>query len=549
MLNALLTLAGGLGLFLLGLLLMTEGLRTGAGHTLSATLHRATETPLKAFFAGLGLTALLQSSSVVTVMLLGFLEAGLLNLYKSIWVVYGTNVGTTFTAWLVATIGLKVDVIAGALPLVALGTALRLFFGPVHRGGAWGTALAGLGLLFLGLEYMQRAFSGHVIGLELPQLEAPGIITTLAYVAFGALITALIQSSSATTAIILSALAAGSISWEHAAPMAIGANIGTTVTALLAAIGASPVARRLAMAHLIFNVVTALAALVILPMFLMVVRWLTETLEGYDDPLVQLAAFHTLFNVFGVILLWPWTSRLARWLNHLFKNERLDRWQPPTLSLPAETLPEGLIALLDQHTRAAGHNVLSLAQEILQGNATARQDELAAARKYLEQLEMDMIELIQRLPESQQDIRAIRYIHMLHEYFQLLGWLESWQREMQAYQPTPWLKQEVERLEQSVRAFLQLVDPTQALTPLGEEELNQTYTKIKRAYEEFKRGVYARLRHHELQVEQMESLIARANYARLIALTARKAYHWMNAKIDELAPPETDINGEKKEKN
>jgi CHASE3 domain sensor protein len=193
--------------------------------------------------------------------------------------------------------------------------------------------------------------------------------------------------------------------------------------------------------------------------------------------------------------------------------------------------------------------VLSLAQEILQGNATARQDELAAARKYLEQLEMDMIELIQRLPESQQDIRAIRYIHMLHEYFQLLGWLESWQREMQAYQPTPWLKQEVERLEQSVRAFLQLVDPTQALTPLGEEELNQTYTKIKRAYEEFKRGVYARLRHHELQVEQMESLIARANYARLIALTARKAYHWMNAKIDELAPPETDINGEKKEKN
>ncbi len=536
MLNALLTLTGGLGLFMLGLLLMTDGLRTGAGHTLSATLQRATETPLKAFLAGAGITALLQSSSVVTVMLLGFIEAGLLNLSKGIWVVYGTNVGTTFTAWLVATIGLKIDVIAGASPLIALGTAVRLFRG-AGRSGGWGAALAGLGLLFLGLEYMQQAFSSHTLALELPELNhLPSFPALLAYVMLGAGITALIQSSSATTAIILAALASHALTWSHAAAMVIGANIGTTVTALIASIGVSTPAKRLALAHLLFNSITAIAALAILPLFMQAVAWLTERLEGYDDPLIQLAAFHTLFNLFGVVLLWPFTQRLVTFLNHQFRNPALDRWSPPDLALSAELLPDSLITLLDRQARETGQKVLQFARELLPWRDPADPaEQLAAAHRYLQQLEARMLEIIKQLPESSlEDARPLRYLHMVHEYTQLLNWLQHWTLTAQTYQPPPWLKQDLEQLEQKVAAFLELVDPMQTLTSLGEERLIQTYADIKQSYESFKRTLYARLKHHELDVAQVEGLIERANYARLIALTARKAYHWLNTDENEL---------------
>jgi phosphate:Na+ symporter len=307
------TLLGGLGLFLLAISMISDGLKLAAGDKLKTILERWTTTRLRGVASGILVTAVVQSSSAVTVATIGFVNAGLLSLGQSLGVIYGANVGTTMTAWVVAAVGFSFRIETLALPLIGIGMFARLLR-PRSRFGDVGAALAGFGLFFIGIDVMKGAFEDFTAGFDLASLSVGGFGGLILYVLLGMLMTVLTQSSSAAIAITLTAATGGVLSIDAAAATVIGANVGTTSTAAFAVIGATANARRVAAAHVVFNLVTGAAALLLLPLMLWFVS-VTSDLLGLDNvPAVTLALFHTCFNVLGVLLMWPLTTRLSRFL-------------------------------------------------------------------------------------------------------------------------------------------------------------------------------------------------------------------------------------------
>jgi phosphate:Na+ symporter len=338
--SALSALLGGLGLFLLGTWLMTEGLKLAAGTALRTILERWTRSPLRGLLAGFLITAIVRSSSAVTVAAIGFVNAGLLSLTQAVWVVFGTNVGTTTTAWLVAFVGIRFDMAALALPLLGLGMLLRLASGRRQRTAGIGQALAGFGCFFLGVEILQGGFAGlapRIAGLGLPE---SGPVAILAFVGLGTVMTLVTQSSSAAIAVALTASAGGAVPLDLAAAAVIGTNIGTTSTALLAAIGATAPARRVAIAHIVFNLLTGVAALALLPALIAASRWLPAALGAGAEMPTVLAVFHTLFNLLGVVLMWPITGWLVRRLARLFTSPEEALGRPQHLDATLLAVPE-----------------------------------------------------------------------------------------------------------------------------------------------------------------------------------------------------------------
>ncbi len=302
-------LVGGIGLFLLGMVLLTDGLKAFAGDALRRWLVRFTGTPAKAFASGALVTAMVQSSSVTTVTVIGFVSAGLLTFPQTVGVVFGASLGTTGTGWIVSVLGLKVSVGFYALPLVGLGAFLKLL---AH--GRWrslGLALAGFALIFIGIEMLQDAMRGLSGVFDLARLPASGLWGHLLAMIIGVVMTVIMQSSSAAVATTLTALHAGAINFDQAASLVIGAAVGTTVTGALAAIGGSVPAKRTALAHVSFNLATGLIAVVLLPVFLWGIG-LAQKHAGLDAGAMSLAAFHTLFIAVGVAIFLPFVHRFSR---------------------------------------------------------------------------------------------------------------------------------------------------------------------------------------------------------------------------------------------
>lgn len=309
----LVTIIGGVGLFLLGMLLLTDGLKAAAGAALNRILYRFTRLPLLGVLSGALVTALVQSSSATTLATIGFVSAGMLSFPQALGVIYGINLGTTSTAWLVSLIGFKVNVSALALPLIAAGALVRLV--GAGRAGAYGLVMAGFGLLFVGIATLQDGMRGVAETLDLARFSAAGWGGILLLVAIGLVMTVVMQSSSAAVATTLTALHAGAIGLEQAAALVIGQNIGTTVKALLAALGASVAARRAAAAHIVFNALTAVLALALLGYFVMGMRYLESRFSW--DAATTLAAFHSAFNILGVLVFLPLTGPFARLIMRL----------------------------------------------------------------------------------------------------------------------------------------------------------------------------------------------------------------------------------------
>jgi phosphate:Na+ symporter len=307
-------LLGGVGLFLIGMILMSDGLKSAAGTALQTVLERFTGNRITAFLSGVGLTALVQSSSATTITTIGFVSAGLLSFSAAIGVILGANVGTTSTGWIVSLLGFKLNVAAFALPFIGIGALLRLLSD--GRRAHFGMALAGFGLIFVGIDFLQQGMGGLADRLDLSVFEVTTTGGRLLLVLVGAIMTVLLQSSSAAVAMTLTALHSGAIGLEQAALLVIGQNLGTTVKAILAAIGASVPAQRTAVAHILFNVVTAgLTFLAVRPLLS-----LSETLAGAGgrpDPAVEIAIFHTIFNLMGVALFLPITGPFARFVTRL----------------------------------------------------------------------------------------------------------------------------------------------------------------------------------------------------------------------------------------
>lgn len=329
---------GGVGLFLLGMWLMTDGLKLAAGPALEHILREWTRTRMRGLFSGILVTGVVQSSTAVTVATIGFVNAGLLSLGQSMWVIFGSNVGTTMTGWLVALIGFKFKVELFALPMIGVGMLLRLT-GENTRRGAIGLALAGFGTLFLGIDVLSNGFLGLQSHFDLRDMVMAGPAGVILPVLAGFMLTLLMQSSSAAMVIVLTATAAG-VPLATAAATVIGINVGTTATAIIAAMGATPAARRTAAAHVLFNLLTGIVALLILAPLLLVVGMLADVMELPPTPSVLLAAFHTVFNVLGIVLMWPLSHRLEHFLQRSFRTQdedegRLHHLDTNVLGVPA----------------------------------------------------------------------------------------------------------------------------------------------------------------------------------------------------------------------
>jgi len=302
--------AAGLALFLLGMLLLEEGFKQFSGGTFEKVLRRSTRTTRQSLLLGMASTTIMQSSSLVSLITISFLGAGLMDLAAGIGVVFGANLGTTTGAWLIAGLGLKVSISAYAMPLVTLGVLFMLQSNRLWRG--IGNGLAGLGLLFLGIHYMKEGFDAFGSSLNLAAFAMSGIKGLLVFTAAGIIATVILQSSHASMVLIITALAAQQVTYENALALAIGANVGTTITAIIGSLGAGIDGRRLAAAHLIFNVGTGLIALTLINQLTVLVDGICATVGIADtDYTLKLAVFHTVFNLIGVILMAPVINRLA----------------------------------------------------------------------------------------------------------------------------------------------------------------------------------------------------------------------------------------------
>jgi phosphate:Na+ symporter len=430
---------GGLGIFLLAVTMMTDGLKLAAGDGLKDALVRSTRTPLRGLTFGAVVTSLVRSSSAVTVATIGFVNAGLLTLPQSIGIVYGANIGTTTTGWLVALVGLDFKIEALALPMIGLGMLARLAAGE-RRIGALGEAVAGFGLFFIGIEFLREAFAGFAENVDVAAFQPQGILGLALYVGIGFLMTLLTQSSGASVTLTLSAVAGGVVTLEAGAATVIGTNIGTTSTAVLAALGATANARRVAAAHVLFNVLTGAVALILLPAMLWVVKFGEDVLGLPQGPTAALAGFHTTFNVLGVLIIWPFTARLAQFLENRFvtRTEMLARPQfidrtiigAPALALEAlgreleratalarDTVAASwgpgatsIVAAAEQRQILAGlleaiaPLIATLAESRLSPDQSAR---LAGALRIVNYLE-DVVTLSRGIADQTQRIQAIR---------------------------------------------------------------------------------------------------------------------------------------------
>jgi phosphate:Na+ symporter len=320
-LGTVITVLGGVGLFLLGMAVMTDGLKALAGSALRVVLGKAAVTPLSGAFWGAIITLLVQSSSAVTMTTIGLVSADLLTFPQGLGLVFGANVGTTGTGWLVALIGVRVSLSTYALPLIFIGALTKLLTS--GRIAAAGASLAGFALVLYGLTTLQQGMGGLAERLQPSDLPAvlgmpdigfaAGWLGLLKLVVVGLAMTAVMQSSTAAIAVTLSAFHAGAVGLEQGAALIIGQNIGTATSSALAAIGASSTAKRLALAYVMFKLIAALIAFAAFPLTTALMQRLAPSVDGAT----QLAAYHTAYNVVGVAVLLPATRWFTRFVERL----------------------------------------------------------------------------------------------------------------------------------------------------------------------------------------------------------------------------------------
>ena len=301
------SLLGSLALFLFGMKTMSEGLEKFAGDRLRSILAAMTKNRVMGVLTGILITALIQSSSATTVMVVSFVNAGLMTLVQSIGVIMGANIGTTVTAWIISAVGFKVNIAAFAIPMLAIGMPL-IFSGKGHRKSI-GEFIFGFSFLFMGLSFLQEAANamniGDMVAGMLAHVPQDSFFTILLFVVVGAVVTMIVQASAATMAITLMLFGMNipGFGFEQAAALAMGQNIGTTITAFMASLTANTQARRAALAHMFFNVFGVVVFLIVFYPACHAVSWLVDDVLGGGNDLYKLSAFHTAFNIINTLLL------------------------------------------------------------------------------------------------------------------------------------------------------------------------------------------------------------------------------------------------------
>ena len=317
--NIILQIIGSLGLLLFGMKMMSDGIQKSAGDGLHRILNFMTGNRISAVLTGVGITAIIQSSSATTVMTVSFVNAGLLSLTQAIGVIFGANIGTTVTAWIVSLIGFKFKLTAFAIPAFGIGYFLT-FFKKMHKDGL-GEAIMGFGLLFMGLDLLAKAIP-TVTANQIQFITAfsgRGFLSLIAGIICGMVLTILIHSSSAATAIILTMSHNQLLTWEFAAAMVLGSNIGTTIDAVLAAIGTKLNARRAAAVHVLFNVTGTILAIIFFHPFLRLVEFIVPGALTPESITTRLAMLHTVFNTINTLIFLPFVNQIAKFVEFLIK--------------------------------------------------------------------------------------------------------------------------------------------------------------------------------------------------------------------------------------
>ncbi|MGY6552557.1 MAG: Na/Pi cotransporter family protein [Erythrobacter sp.] len=516
-------LVGGLGLFLLGMWLMTDGLKLAAGEALQAILERWTRTPARAFSSGFLITALVQSSSATTVAIIGFVNAGLMTLAQAIWVIVGANAGTTMTSWLIALVGIKVEVGAFAMLLLGGGMFGRIVAGERARLAGLAQAISGFGAFFLGIAALQAAFADLTPYLEALPVGDEGLVALLGFIFLGFMMTVLTQSSSAAMAIALTASATGGIPLALAAAVVIGTNLGTTSTAILAVISATPAARRVAAGHVVFNLVAAVLALVMLPVLLWISQRAAALIDTDAGMATVLAVFHTLLNLIGALAMVVIYRRLVRWLEGRFVSPYEDLGRPhhlddtllqvPTIALRGlamelgRLMPQGfaevrrVVAASDgaaPANRAITSGYLRLSQRVRQFIARLGATRLPA-------------DLTDALPAM---IRATQHLDEALVASETLAGLPPYYAQPRHAAADALQKAASECLDLGELTDLQIDHP---------ELLEERARRLELAYEEEKDRLLAAAASGAIAVETMETLLERAQLWRRTGALALKA--------------------------
>lgn len=465
---------GGVGLFLLGMVTMTNGLSQLTGKSIRHSLMSFTSSPVSGVMCGAISTAIVQSSSAVTVATVGFVRAGLMDFSHALGVIFGANIGTTITGWLVLLLGFKLKIGVLVYPFIFCGVLLKLF-APV-RLGAIGLALAGFGLIFTGIDTLQTGMSGLRSAFDFSQYPAIDFLDRVSVAIVGIVFTLVTQSSSAGVASTLAALYAGLITFEQAAALVVGMDVGTSVTAALATTGASTETKRAGFSHVIYNLLTGLTAIIIIPLFIR----LWQAIDGQSvtaNAEIALISFHSLFNVLGVIIILPFIKQFVQLMMWLVPG------RPEESLLDDSLLRQPDIALDNAHkTLFRFLSVLTVhLSDILSGKNAASDKALEKLKHQLEHTEafIDAIDI-----NTGDNIQKQRLIEMVHSLDHMQRLLERIDEEPQRILST----ERPKALHDYALKINQIIIPLQKSESVSHwqseyRELKSVHDQVKAAYQ------------------------------------------------------------------
>lgn len=387
--------AAGVSIFLFGMLSLEQGFRAFTGGILEKILRHTTGSLWKSLGFGVVSTTILQSSSLVSVITISFLSAGLIGLAAGIGIIFGANLGTTTGAWLVAGFGLKVKISAYAMPMLVFG--VLLIFQKSKALNGIGYILAGLGFLFLGIHYMKEGFEAFKDSIDLSAFAISGYRGLFIYTGIGIFATVVMQSSHATLVLIITALAAQQISYENGLALAIGANVGTTITAIIGSMSANIQGKRLAGAHLIFNLSTGFIAILFIHQFVQIVDDVSRMVGiADDDYTLKLAVFHTIFNLVGIVVMIPFINRMVNWLEKIFKEKEISTEQPTFLTDSALDFADTAVEAVRMETLHLYDNAIEILANAIgfsksEINSDTDLEQLIHKRKKISEIDIDAI--------------------------------------------------------------------------------------------------------------------------------------------------------------
>jgi phosphate:Na+ symporter len=416
---------GSLAFFIFGMKMMSDGVQRAAGSQMRNILRTMTKNRFLGVFTGFLITALLQSSSATTVMTVSFVNAGLLSLVESAGVMMGANIGTTITGWIISLLGFKIKLAAYSVPIFAI--AIPMYFSNKGKLKYWGEFLIGFAILFMGLSLLKKSvpdLNGNPEALEwVTSLANWGFLSRVVFVLIGAVVTVIVQSSSAAMAITLTMVAQGWLPLDVAAAMVLGENIGTTITAELASIVGNTSAKRSARIHSMFNIVGVVWMVTLLPFFLSMVKDFMANFVGTSDAPMTLAAFHTFFNISNVILLLgfvPWLVKAAIWSVPGADDDGDEKFSLKFIGGATTRTPELATVELQREIGHFGEimaKMSNLTRELINSTETKERTKLLKKiKKYEEisdQMEIKITEYVTRLanqeltPKTSQRLRSV----------------------------------------------------------------------------------------------------------------------------------------------